>query len=85
MSFVYVYIISIAYTVHLYTMLFKEVSNDKIIVEACENSTLECFSKFLEAGFYGKRHLHVKGGLKGGKGWGKGPSKGEISRQRREE
>eukprot|EP00434_Breviolum_minutum_P010061 symbB.v1.2.008875.t1/scaffold488.1/size197422/8 len=39
-----------------------------------------------KAGFYGKRHLHVKGGLpKGGKGWGKGPSKGEISRQRREE
>ena len=85
MSFVYVYIISMAYTVHLYTMFFEEVSNDKIIVEVCENSTLECFSKFLEAGFYGKRHLHVKGGLKGGKGWGKGPSKGEISRQRREE
>ena len=41
--------------------------------------------QFLEAGFYGKRHLHVKGGPKGGKGWGKGPSKGEIQKQRREE
>ena len=50
MSFVYVYIISIACTVHLsiaYTMLFKEVSNDKIILEVCENSTLECFPSSL--------------------------------------